>query len=66
MHVRIYKRKNGMYDVYNRMSGQWLLSRMSPDNILAYLSSNLITGIDFIDETLPDGYVNTMTRKKEE
>lgn len=51
MHVRIRKRENGMYDVYNRMTGQWILSRMSPDNILSYLSDNLITRIDFIDET---------------
>ena len=63
MHVRIRKRENGMYDVYNRMTGQWILSRMSPDNILSYLSDNLITRIDFIDETLhPDNTNAVMTQ----
>lgn len=75
MHVRIRKRENGMYDVYNRMTGQWLLSRMSPDNILSYLSDNLITRIDFIDETLDsmdthsvmtqDEYINKLLKDNE-
>lgn len=75
MYVRIHKRENGMYDVYNRMTGQWLLSRMSPDNILSYLSDNLITRIDFIDETLDhndshaimtqDEYINKLLKDNE-
>ena len=54
-----------MYDVYDRMNGHWLLSRMSPDNILSYLSENLITRIDFINETLQVGDTNAVMTQSE-
>lgn len=72
MHVRIHKRENGMYDVYDRINGHWLLSRMSPDNIMSYLSNNLITGVDFIDESETNAvmtqneYINKLQKYNDE
>ena len=65
MHVRIHKRENDMYDVYDRINGHWLLSTVSPDNILSYLSDNLITRVDFIDETLQVGGINAVMTQSE-
>lgn len=50
MSVRIIHRKNGMYDVYDRASGRWLLSRHSADNIFSWLSHQPCVRIDFVDD----------------
>lgn len=50
MAVRIIHRKDGMYDVYGRVSGKWLLSENSADNIFSWLSGKPCVFIDFIDE----------------
>jgi hypothetical protein len=38
---------------------------VSPDNILSYLSNNLITRIDFVDETLQAGKTNAVMTQSE-
>ena len=52
MTVRIIHRRDGMYDVYDRATGKWIISRHSPDNILSWLSEKTIVNIDFVDESL--------------
>lgn len=52
MAVRIILRKDNVYDVYNRTSGQWLFSTASADNVFSRLSKMPSISIDFIDETI--------------
>lgn len=54
MAVRIIHRKNGIYDVYDRATGQWTMSRNSPDNIFAWLSDQRLVYMDFVDETFDE------------
>ena len=50
MDIRIIKRKNNMYDLYDRVNGKWLVSYSSPDNVFAWLSEQKVVNIDFVDE----------------
>ena len=52
MDIRIIKRKNNMYDLYDRVNGKWLVSYSSPDNVFAWLSEQKVVNIDFVDEVL--------------
>lgn len=53
--VRIIHRKDGMYDAYDRMSGKWIFSFHSPDNVFDWLSKKNLVQIDFIDEYVLGG-----------
>jgi hypothetical protein len=48
--IKIVHRKTGLYDVYVGEKMTWAMSRMSPDNILAWLSSQEALSIQFEDE----------------
>lgn len=48
--IRIIHRKDGMYDVYDRATGRWLASYLSPDNVFEWLSMKKLVYIDFVDE----------------
>lgn len=52
MDIRIIKRKNNMYDLYDRANRKWLVSYSSPDNVFAWLSEQKVVNIDFVDEVL--------------
>ena len=52
MDIRSIKRKNNMYDLYDRVNGKWLVSYSSPDNVFAWLSEQKVVNIDFVDEVL--------------
>ena len=52
MEIRIIKRKNNMYDLYDRANGKWLVSYLSPDNVFTWLSEQNVINIDFVDEVL--------------
>ena len=52
MDIRNIKRKNNMYDLYDRANGKWLVSYSSPDNVFAWLSEQKVVNIDFVDEVL--------------
>lgn len=62
MTVRIIHRRDGMYDVYDRSTGKWIISRRSPDNILSWLSEKTIVNIDFVDESLSPEISQTTER----
>lgn len=62
MTVRIIHRRDGMYDVYDRATGKWIISRRSPDNILSWLSEKTIVNIDFVDESFPPEISQTTGR----
>lgn len=48
--LRIVRRRDGMYDVYNGIFGQWLFSYGSADNVFAQLAKYGPMQIEFIDE----------------
>lgn len=49
--LRIIHRRDGMYDVYNGMFGQWLFSYGSADNVFSQLAKyERLMQIKFIDE----------------
>ena len=50
MNVRIIHRKDGVYDIYDRVTGKWIMSRHSADNVFSWLSCEPHITIDFIDE----------------
>lgn len=52
MVVRIIKRISGVYDVYNCSSGEWIFSRIDPDNVFLELSKLRYVVWDFIDEEI--------------
>ena len=62
MAVRIIHRRDGMYDVYDRATGKWIISYHSPDNILSWLSEKTIVNIDFVDESFPPEISQTTGR----
>lgn len=62
MTVRIIHRRDGMYDVYDRATGKWIISRRSSDNILSWLSEKTIVNIDFVDESFPPEISQTTGR----
>lgn len=38
MTIQIFKKPDGMYDCFDKETGKWLISRLSPDNIFSWLS----------------------------
>ena len=48
--LRIIHRKDGMYDVYNGIFGQWLFSYGSADNVFSKLANYGPIQIEFVDE----------------
>lgn len=48
----IILRKDGVYDVYDRVSGAWLFTRVCPDNVFSELSKMPAIPIDFVDESV--------------
>ena len=52
--LRIIHRRDGMYDVYNGMFGQWLCSYESADKVFLKLANYGPMQIEFADERLID------------
>lgn len=50
MNIRIIHRKDGVYDIYDRVTGKWIMSRNSADNVFSWLSCKPHVTIDFVDE----------------
>ena len=50
MGVRIIKRKDGVYDIYDETEGKWLQSYASADNVLDWLSERQLALLDFKEE----------------
>ena len=50
MNIRIIHRQDGVYDIYDRVTGKWIMSRRSPDNVFSWLSCEPHVTIDFVDE----------------
>ena len=48
--LRIIHRRDGVYDVYNGMFGQWLYSYESADNVFSKLADYGPMQIEFVDE----------------
>ena len=48
--LRIIHRRDGMYDVYNGMFGQWLCSFESADKMFSKLANYGPMQIEFVDE----------------
>ena len=63
MTIRIVKRKNGVYDCYEKRSGRYLFSRISPDNVLSELSNYQCISIVFVDEEIEEAKRNAKNRK---
>lgn len=51
---RIILRKDGVYDIYDRVSGKWMFSTASAENVFSRLSKMPCIQIDFIDESIPE------------
>lgn len=54
-YVVVHRKTHDVYDVYEIETGNWVLSRSSPDNILRIFSEACCT-FKFIDETSGDVY----------
>lgn len=50
MNIRIIHRQDGVYDVYERATGKWIMSRNSADNVFSWLNCKPHVTIDFVDE----------------
>lgn len=48
--IKIIHREDSIYDVYDKVSGEWLFSRLSADNIFKELAKLDSIEIEFIDE----------------
>lgn len=51
MILRIIHSKDGIYDVYDKISDKWLFSRANADNVLSQLARYGSIQIEFIDES---------------
>ena len=51
MILRIIHSKDGIYDVYDKISDKWLFSRANADNVLLQLARYGSIQIEFIDES---------------
>lgn len=54
-YVVVHRKTPDVYDVYEIETGNWVLSRSNPDNILRIFSANCCT-FKFIDETTGEVY----------
>lgn len=50
MILRIVHSKDGVYDVYDKISEQWLFSHVNADNVLLQLAKYGLIQVEFIDE----------------
>ena len=50
MGVRIIKRKDGVYDIYDETAGKWLQSYASADNVLDWLLKRRLALLGFEEE----------------
>lgn len=50
MILRIIHSKDGVYDVYDKISEQWLFSYVNADNVLLQLARYDSIQVEFIDE----------------
>lgn len=53
MKIKIVLCKDGVYDIYDEMSGKWIFSASAPDNVFARLSQMPCVQINFVDKTIP-------------
>lgn len=51
MILRIIHCKDGVYDVYDKISEQWLFSHVNADNVFSRLVRYGLIQIEFIDES---------------
>lgn len=51
MILRIIHSKDGIYDVYDKISAKWLFSRANADNVLLQLARYGSIQIEFIDKS---------------
>ena len=51
MILRIIHSKDGIYDVYDKISAKWLFSRANADNVLSQLAKYGLIQVEFNDET---------------
>ena len=58
-YVVVHRKQSNIYDVYEIETGEWVLSRTNPDNILRIFSEACCT-FKFIDESAGEIY----TRKE--
>ena len=54
-YVVVHRKQLNIYDVYEIETGEWILSRISPDNILRIFSEACCT-FKFIDEEVGEIY----------
>ena len=54
-HIKIIRRPSGIYDVYDRETGEHMFSRSHPDNVFAKLDRIYPLAIYFVDEQLSGG-----------
>jgi len=52
--VWIVHRKDGIYDVYKGNRDNWVIARLSADNIFAWLAEQNMVDIRFVDESIPN------------
>ena len=48
--LRIIHCKDGVYDVYDRTSKEWLFSYLSADNVFSQLAKYRLINVEFVDE----------------
>lgn len=48
--IKIVHRRNGLYDIYDKNTGEWLFTRNSADNIFIELSKRHYIKIEFEEE----------------
>lgn len=56
-YVVVHRKQPNIYDVYEIETGEWVLSRTNPDNILRIFSETCCT-FKFIDESAGEIYVH--------
>ena len=54
-YVVVHRKQPNIYDVYEIETGEWVLSRTNPDNILRIFSEECCT-FKFVDETIGEVY----------
>lgn len=53
--IKIFKKKDMVYDVWDQTENKWLFSDVAPDNVFSRLSTlDFPFTIIFVDETIPN------------
>lgn len=50
MILQVIYSKDGVYDVYDKISDKWLFSHVNADNVLLQLAKYGLIQVEFIDE----------------